>query len=146
LLTAISRAEKATFIIGSAELLRENEHWNKLLNIAIKEENFVIEPPLPAETVRIRKVIGKRRQISAPSDENDSDELHSKRRRIIIEPQQNELSYEEEDDYDDEDGQPMILQHRKIRRMQRTERQKANRRNGKQHRQIQHQQHEIIYL
>jgi hypothetical protein len=141
LLTAISRAEKATFIIGSAELLRENEHWNKLLSIAMKEENFVIEPALPAETVGIRKVIGKRRRISAPSDENEFDELHSKRRRIIIEPQQNELSYEE-DDYDDEDGQPVILQHRKIRRMQRTERQKANRRNGKQHRQI---QQEIIY-
>uniref|UniRef100_A0A914YVZ3 DNA2/NAM7 helicase-like C-terminal domain-containing protein n=1 Tax=Panagrolaimus superbus TaxID=310955 RepID=A0A914YVZ3_9BILA len=129
LLTAISRAEKATFIIGSAELLRENENWNKILNITMHESNFVKEPPQPAETVAIRKLTGKKRRRIEVSAEESPEDLYAKRRRIVIKPSNEPLQEEECEYYDDENAEQPP---RKLRRMQRKERQKANRREAQQ--------------
>ena len=77
LLTSLSRGEKATFIIGSAELLRENAKWNKILEMALNDQNYVREPPQPAEAV-----VGgiKRKRIQPPME---SDNIHPPKRQKL---------------------------------------------------------------
>lgn len=45
MISALTRGERACFIIGSVELLREDPAWNHLLEIVNSHGNFIPEPP-----------------------------------------------------------------------------------------------------
>uniref|UniRef100_A0A7E4VT53 AAA_12 domain-containing protein n=1 Tax=Panagrellus redivivus TaxID=6233 RepID=A0A7E4VT53_PANRE len=73
LLTAISRGERAVFVIGSSELLSEDTRWAQLINMAQVHGNFVLNPDWTEEPrdqePRIR--ITRRIRVDAPVEDVD---------------------------------------------------------------------------
>jgi hypothetical protein len=123
LLTAISRGEKATIIIGSAELLRENEKWNVLLNLAVTNSNFVKEPPQPLETIAVSKLKRKKQQHRRERFPPEG-APQAKHRRIVTEqrPSQEEIQFEES-------RQPLAPDNQQIHHGQKRKRNRRRKRN-----------------